>query len=72
MAESLSKSELPILFVHGYDDKLVPFKTGQMLYDSYQGPKDCLFDPDTRHIEAIYTFPEEYAEKMDSFIEKYM
>ena len=72
VAESLSKSELPILFVHGYDDKLVPFKTSQMLYDSYQGPKDCLFVPDTRHIEAIYTFPEEYAEKTDSFIEKYM
>ncbi len=70
--ESLSKSTKPILFVHGLDDKLVPFEAGQKLYDMYTGEKDCLFTEGTKHVETIYTYPDEYAQKLDSFIEKYM
>lgn len=72
VVESMMNSKLPILFVHGYDDKLVPFEIGEQLYNLYEGPKDCLFLEETKHIEAIYTSPELYEEKMDSFIEKYL
>lgn len=69
---SLAASRIPILFVHGQDDKLVPYEIGPRLYEMYQGEKDCFFPPKTRHIESMYTHPQEYAEKLDSFIGKYM
>ena len=72
VTESLAASTLPILFVHGQDDKLVPFASGPELYAGYHGPKDCLFPADTRHIESIYTAPQEYGEKIDLFLERYM
>ena len=69
---SLAASRIPMLFVHGQDDKLVPYENGPKLYGLYQGPKDCLFPTGTRHIETIYTSPEAYAEKEDRFLQKYI
>ena len=71
VSESLSQSRLPILFVHGQDDKLVPAQCGPALYAGYQGPKDGWFPAKTRHIEAVYTQPEEYARRVDAFLGKY-
>ena len=69
---SLAQSRLPILFVHGQDDKLVPYEIGPMLYEDYEGPKDCFFPENTRHIESMYTQPEAYAAKLDEFCKKYL
>ena len=71
VSASLAQSRLPILFVHGCDDKLVPAKCGPALFSGYQGPKDGWFPEKTRHIEAIYTQPEEYARRVDAFLTKY-
>ncbi len=68
---SLSASRVPMLFVHGTEDKLVPACNGPALYEMYQGEKDCFFPCCTRHIETMYTSPEGYGRKIDSFIEKY-
>ncbi len=72
VTQSLKNSKLPILFVHGQDDKLVPFENGPKLYESYQGEKDCFFPENTRHIESMYTSPQAYGEKLDRFVEKYI
>ena len=69
---SLAQSRLPILFVHGQDDKLVPYEIGPRLYEDYEGPKDCFFPADTRHIESMYTCPKEYGEKLDKFCKEYL
>ena len=69
---SLSRSRIPMLFVHGQEDKLVPYENGPALYDLYQGPKDCLFPGNTRHVESMFTSPEAYGEKLDSFLQKYL
>lgn len=71
VTESLLRSRIPMLFVHGEEDRLVPFENGPRLYELYEGEKDCLFQPGTRHIETMYTSPQEYAAKLDSFVEKY-
>ena len=68
---SLKASRVPMLFVHGREDKLVPFVNGPAVYKLYQGDKDYLFRKGTRHIETMYTSPKEYAAKIDSFIKKY-
>ncbi len=72
VTQSLAASRIPILFVHGQDDKLVPYENGPQLYEMYQGEKDCFFPPKTRHIESIYTYPQEYMEKLDGFIGQHM
>ncbi len=72
VTDSLAVSRIPILFVHGQDDKLVPYSNGPFLYNMYQGEKDCLFPPHTRHIESMYTVPQEYREKLDRLIGQYM
>lgn len=72
VTESLMKSEIPFLFVHGRDDRLVPYENGPWLYDFYKGEKDCFFPENTRHIESMYTNPEEYGRKIDEFIKKYI
>ena len=72
VTKSLMESTVPILFVHGKDDKLVPFENGPLLYRLYQGEKDYFFPAGTKHIESMYTSPDEYAKKIDKFIGKYM
>ncbi len=72
VTESLGKAKVPILFVHGRDDKLVPFENGQALYEIYQGEKDFFFPENTRHIESMYTSSEGYEKKMDKFVEDYI
>lgn len=72
VTKSMEQSRVPILFVHGRDDKLVPFENGPALYEQYQGEKDCFFPFGTRHVESMYTSPGEYAEKIDGFVKRYL
>lgn len=67
----LAESRLPILFVHGQDDPSVPFENALTLSGMYEGPKDSLFSPGTRHIETMYRQPERYARKLDAFLARY-
>lgn len=72
VTESLAHSRIPMIFFHGQDDKLVPYENGPALYQLYQGPKAGFFPPKTRHIECMYTCPEESAKQLDAFVEKYI
>lgn len=68
----LLRSNLPVLFVHGQQDKLVPFHMGKELYEAYHGEKDQLFHPDARHVESMYRAAPEYKQKLDNFIQRYL
>ena len=72
VTKSMEQSRIPILFVHGQDDKLVPFENGPSLYERYEGEKDCFFPTGTRHVESMYTSPREYAEKIDGFVKRHL
>ena len=67
----LERARVPILFVQGTEDRLVPAGNGPYLYEYYQGPKDCFFVPGARHIESMYVDPDGYAEKLEGMIRKY-
>jgi len=69
---NLERAAIPILFVHGEQDKTVPYHMGTELYNMYRGAKDCLFVPGARHIESMYIAPGLYSEKLDAMAEKYM
>lgn len=68
----LERSRLPILFVHGMEDPLVPFAMGQELFEDYGAEKDCLFTPGLRHVETGYYALPQYEDKIDRFIAKYI
>ncbi len=68
---SLAAADKPILFVHGREDRTVPFFNGAQLHRQYHGPKDCLFVDGARHVESMYVDPDRYAQKLDRMIETY-
>ena len=69
---NLSRTHTPILFVHGAEDRTVPFAACQELYALCPTEKDFLFVPGARHVESMYVSPDAYMAKLDSFIEKYV
>lgn len=70
--ENVKNARVPMLFVHGREDKAVPFEMGEELYSLCTSEKDCLFVDDAKHVECIYRARDEYAAKIDAFTEKYM
>lgn len=69
---SLSKTDKPFLFVHGEQDKKVPFSMAPRAFEACPGDRDFLFTPGIKHIETSHYNREAYEEKLDAFIEKYM
>ena len=69
--ESLSRARLPILFVHGREDRTVPFSNGETLYAMYPGAKDCLFVEGARHVESMYVDPAGDESKLNTFTKQY-
>lgn len=65
-------SDMPILFVHGKDDSVVPFEMAEELYELHAGDKDSLFMEGAGHVEVMYKDPAAYEAKLDEFIAKYI
>lgn len=70
--QSVQNARVPLLFVHGEDDKTVPFSMGRELYELCRGEKDCLFLPGVRHVETAYLHKKEYSALLDGAIERHM
>lgn len=68
---ALARTRLPILFVHGQDDKTVPYRNGPELFALYGGEKDCLFPEKAKHVESMHVAPEAYQRKLDRMIQLY-
>ncbi|EOS60709.1 hypothetical protein C815_01168 [Firmicutes bacterium M10-2] len=69
--EEVEHSKVPILFVHGKKDPLVPFEMAEKLYEICPSPKDRLFVENAEHAQSFYLEPKAYKEKLDQFIQKY-
>lgn len=71
--QQLAKNELPIFFIHGKEDKFVPFS---MLDEVYQAtdadaPKEKWAVPHATHADSYNQDPELYREKIKAFLKKY-
>lgn len=69
--EALKQTDLPIMFVVGGEDNVVPPYMGQKLYDSYTGSKVLYENPQGIHIRSYNQNPEEYEQKINSFLKDY-
>ncbi|MGF1486742.1 MAG: alpha/beta hydrolase [Prochloraceae cyanobacterium] len=58
---------MPILFVHGLEDRIVPAKMSQSLYDATTSPKKLLLVPDAGHNNVVSVSGETYLETVKDF-----
>ena len=65
--EALKKTKLPVLLIHGSDDKFVPV---EMTYDNYKAcnsPKKLLIVPGAKHALSYYVNRAEYEQSVKNF-----
>ena len=66
----VDKIKVPVLFIHGDADKLVPFEMMTRLYDACTAPKEKFVVAGAGHADAKSTNPAAYFEKVFAFIDK--
>jgi uncharacterized protein len=62
-------SPIPVLFIHGDQDLVVPLHHSQRLYESAGQPKQLWVVPDTGHIEAVRS--KSMRQRLTEFLQRY-
>lgn len=70
--QQIKKCNLPMLIIHGADDKFVPTWMGDSLYQAKPGIKEFWKTPKTEHAASYLNYPQEYTEKVKNFTEKFL
>lgn len=70
--KQLEKSNIPMLFIHGDQDKFVPYFMLDKLYDTATCPKEKFVVEGAGHAQSIVVEPELYWEKVTGFLHKYV
>ena len=68
--EQVSKSEYPMLFIHGDSDKFVPTDMVHELYQAKPQPKECWITENTEHASSYFNHKEEYIRRIKEFCAK--
>ena len=65
-------SPRPVFIIQGMQDGMVPLDSAQRIFDSAGEPKLLWTEPDAGHLGMFLSHPEEYAEKVIGFFDKYL
>ena len=65
----VDKIKVPVLFIHGDEDKLVPFEMMNTLFDTCTAPKDKFVVTGAGHADSKRKNPAAYFEKIFAFID---
>lgn len=68
----LKKNKLPMLFIHGTEDKFVPFDMVEECYDATKGPRELYVVKGAHHAKSFEQDPVKYREVVEKFLNKYM
>lgn len=68
---AMQNTNIPILFIHGTDDKFVPVRMTYENYKACQAPKELLIVPGAIHGQSYYVEQEKYEAVSKAFWEKY-
>ena len=68
----VTQSRVPILFVHGERDRVVPHAMGEALYAACGAEKDHLWCAEAGHVESRHWQPEAYDAKLDEFMARFV
>lgn len=66
-SESLSKSAVPAMIIHGTGDRSVPIEIGRYNYEVCACPKQCIFVEGADHILSFMTMLSEEGQQLDTF-----
>ena len=64
-------SPIPIVFIHGSEDKVIPIAHSEALYELAKEPKEFWIVDNGRHTDALATHKEKYISRLLDFFEKY-
>mgnify|MGYP000086801206 CR=1 FL=1 len=70
-AEKIKDVHAPKLIIHSRDDEVVPFKLGRKIFDAAAEPKE-FYVMSGGHNDAVFLAGEEYAEKIDGFLNAHL
>ncbi len=70
--DAVSKTNIPILFVHGAEDTFVPTRMSHENYEACNSPKELLIVENAGHAASYYESHVLYEKKVDEFLEKYV
>lgn len=69
--DQVSKTDIPILFIHGEKDTFVPTYMSKQNYKACSSEKELLIIEGAGHAESYYSSTKEYEEALNKFINKY-
>ena len=67
----MQKTQIPILFIHGTDDKFVPVRMTYENYKACNAPKELLVVPGAEHGMSYFTDKATYEETVLKFWKDY-
>ncbi|NDL68190.1 alpha/beta hydrolase [Anaerotalea alkaliphila] len=70
--KQVRKCRLPILFIHGGDDRFVPTEMVGRLHDAAAGEKELLIIEGAGHAMAYWKDPVQYKNRVAAFVKKYI
>jgi fermentation-respiration switch protein FrsA (DUF1100 family) len=65
-------SPRPVFLMQGGADRIVPFDSGQRLYDAAGEPRELWFEPDVGHAAFGAERAEEYEARVAAFFDRYL
>lgn len=65
----IEKIQCPVLFLHGTEDRTVPFAHAERLFEKAPQPKTFSWFSDTGHNDILESYPEIYYSSLDRFRE---
>lgn len=63
---------IPILFIRGENDHMVPEDCAMKLINAAGEPKEIWINKEGKHRHALQTYPEEYKQRVLGFLQKYI
>lgn len=67
--DSLKDNEVPILFIHGADDDLIPPENSQNMYNAAKCRKEIHIVKNAGHAQSIFVNEEEYRKTVKEFLD---
>lgn len=68
----VARTRLPVFFIHGTEDRFVPFKMMKELYDACKSQKECLAVKGAAHVEASLAGGDAYWKAVFRFLGRYV
>ena len=69
--KQVKKCKIPLLIIHGAEDKFVPTKMADIIYNSASCEKEKLIVPCAAHVQSSIVNPALYWKTVGDFLEKY-